>query len=51
LQQSQISQWRQRYGKTNQHNGGVLRDFWLLDREKKAILDFQERCPSEGYRG
>jgi putative transposase len=43
-------QWRQRYGKTNQHNGAVPRDFWLLDCEKKAILDFQELYPSEGYR-
>ena len=43
-------QWRQRYGKTNQHNGGVPRDFWLQDWEKKPILDFQELYPSEGYR-
>ncbi|MEO8596487.1 MAG: hypothetical protein ABI759_24425 [Candidatus Solibacter sp.] len=43
-------QWRQRYGKTNHHNGGVLRHFWLQDWEKKAILDFQELLPSEGYR-
>ena len=43
-------QWRQRYGKTNQHNGGVPRDFWLQDWEKQAILDFQELYPSEGYR-
>ena len=35
-------QWRQRYGKTNQHNGGVTRDFWLQDCTEKAILDFQE---------
>jgi transposase InsO family protein len=43
-------QWRQRYGRANQHNGGVPRDFWLQDWEKKAILDFQELYPSEGYR-
>jgi len=43
-------QWRQRYGKTNQHNGRVPRDFWLQDWEKKAILDFQELYPTEGYR-
>ncbi len=43
-------QWRQRYGSTNQHNGRVPRDFWLQDWEKKAILDFQELYPSEGYR-
>lgn len=43
-------QWRQRYGKTNQHNGGVPRDFWLQEWEKQAILGFQELYPSEGYR-
>lgn len=42
--------WRQRYGKINQHNGWVPRDFWLTDSEKKAILDFQQRYPQEGYR-
>ena len=42
--------WRQRYGKANQHHGGVPRDFWLQDWEKKSILDFQELYPSEGYR-
>jgi hypothetical protein len=33
--------WRQRYGKRNQHNGWVPRDFWLTEEEKKAILNFQ----------
>ena len=42
--------WRQRYGQTNQHNSWVPRDFWLEEWEKKAILDFQERYPLEGYR-
>jgi putative transposase len=42
--------WGQRYGQTNQHNGRVPRDFWLQDSEKKAILDFQELYPLEGYR-
>ena len=43
-------QWRQRYGKTNQHNGRVPRDFWLQDGEKQAILEFQQLYPTEGYR-
>jgi len=42
--------WAQRYGKINQHNGRVPRDFWLADWEKTAILDFQLRYPLEGYR-
>ena len=42
--------WAQRYGKINQHNGSVPRDFWLAEWEKTAILDFQLRYPLEGYR-
>lgn len=42
--------WRQRYGRTNRHNGWVPRDFWLQDWEKRAILDFQQLYPLEGYR-
>ena len=42
--------WAQRYGKINQHNGSVPRDFWLADWEKTAILDFQLLYPVEGYR-
>jgi putative transposase len=42
--------WRQRYGRGNQHNSSVPRDFWLTEPEKQAILDFQELYPLEGYR-
>ena len=43
-------EWRRRFARPNQHNGRVPRDFWLQDWEKKAILDFQEQFPLEGYR-
>jgi putative transposase len=42
--------WRQRYGKANEHNGKVPRDFWLQEWEKQAILDFHSKYPLEGYR-
>ena len=42
--------WRQRYGKANEHNGRVPRDFWLQDWEKETILDFHSKYPLEGYR-
>jgi len=42
--------WRERYGKINQHNGRVPRDFWLQQWERKAILDYQTQYPLEGYR-
>jgi putative transposase len=42
--------WKKRYGKVNEHNAWVPRDHWLEDAEKRAILDFSERHPLEGYR-
>src|SRR5664279_5397345 len=42
--------WRERYGKVNEHNGWIPRDFWLEDREKQAIVNFHLKNPLEGYR-
>ena len=42
--------WKDRYGKANEHNALVPRDFWLEDWERRAILDFHEKNPLEGYR-
>lgn len=42
--------WRQRLGKANRHNARVPRDFWLDGWEKKAILEYQQMYPQEGYR-
>jgi transposase InsO family protein len=47
---SKFYQWKQRYGKVNEHNGWVPRDWWLTDAEKKAIIDFAGAYPLEGYR-
>lgn len=47
---SKFYNWRQRYGKTNEHNSWIPRDFWLQDWEKQAIIDFYYLHPSEGYR-
>jgi transposase InsO family protein len=47
---SKFYSWRQRYGKANEHNAWVPRDFWLEDWEKKAIVDFHLKNPLEGYR-
>ena len=43
-------QWKQRYGKVSEHNGWVPRDHWLLDSEKRAILDYYWEHPLDGYR-
>jgi transposase InsO family protein len=42
--------WKQRYGKANEHNALVPRDFWIEPQERQAILDFHEKNPLEGYR-
>jgi len=41
---------RERYGKVNEHNGWVPRDFWLEDWEEQAIIGFHLKNPLEGYR-
>ena len=42
--------WRERYGKANEHNGLVPRDHWLEGWERRAIIDYHDRHPLEGYR-
>jgi transposase InsO family protein len=42
--------WKDRYGKANEHNGKVPRDFWLENWERQAILDFHSANPMNGYR-
>lgn len=42
--------WKKRYGRANEHNGRIPRDFWLEDHERQAIVDFHDRHPLEGYR-
>jgi putative transposase len=47
---SKFYNWRQRYGRVNEHNGWIPRDFWLEDWEKAAIIQFHREHPLEGYR-
>jgi putative transposase len=47
---SKFYNWRARYGKINEHNGHIPRDWWLFDWEKKAIVDFHSQHPFESYR-
>jgi len=50
LGRSKFFDWKSRYGKVNEHNGWIPRDHWLEDWEEKAILDFHQQNPLEGYR-
>ena len=47
---SKYYDWQSRYGKVNEHNALVPRDFWLEDWEKQAIIGFHHQYPLEGYR-
>ncbi|HEV2399580.1 MAG TPA: IS3 family transposase [Candidatus Sulfotelmatobacter sp.] len=47
---SKFYDWRERYGRVNEHNGWIPRDFWLEPWEKEAIIGFHLENPLEGYR-
>lgn len=47
---SKFFDWKKRYGKANEHNGKVPRDFWLTPDERQAIIDYYHTHPLEGYR-
>lgn len=47
---SKFYDWKTRYGKVNEHNGWVPRDFWLEDWEKEAIKVYFNDHPNDGYR-
>ncbi len=50
LARSKFFDWKTRYGQANEHNGLIPRDHWLEDWEEKAIIDFHQQNPLEGYR-
>jgi transposase InsO family protein len=50
LPTSKFHSWKHRYGKANEHNGQIPRDWWIEDWEKQAIIGFHDRHPLEGYR-
>jgi len=47
---SKFYDWRARYGRVNEHNAWVPRDYWLDDWEKQAVLEYHWDHPLEGYR-
>jgi transposase InsO family protein len=47
---SKFYDWKQRFGKVNEHNAWVPRDHWLTDDEKERIGAFARQHPLEGYR-
>lgn len=47
---SKFHDWKHRYGKANEHNALVPRDWWLEDWEKANIVQYHDLHPLEGYR-
>ncbi len=50
IARSKYYDWKYRYGKVNEHNAWIPRDFWLTDFERQAIIDYYDDNPLEGYR-
>lgn len=50
ISRSKFYNWQNRYGKVNQHNAWIPRDFWLTDCERQAIINYYHDNLLEGYR-
>lgn len=47
---SKYYSWHKRYGKDNDHNGKIPRDYWVEEWEKKKIIDYYQAHATDGYR-
>jgi transposase InsO family protein len=47
---SKYYDWKERYGRVNEHNAWIPRDFWLEPWERTVILDFYSQHREDGYR-
>jgi transposase InsO family protein len=50
ISRSKFYDWQRRYGKVNEHNHWIPRDFWLQGWEKQAIVNYFLEHPGQGYR-
>jgi transposase InsO family protein len=50
IARSKFYDWRERYGKANEHNALVPRDHWIEEWERSEIVKFARAYPLEGYR-
>ncbi len=50
ISRSKFYDWQKRYGKINEHNHRVPRDFWLGEWEKQTIVNYFLDHPGQGYR-
>ena len=50
VSESKYYRWRSRYGKVNEHNSWIPRDYWIEEWEKREIIQFSQRHQGDGYR-
>lgn len=50
LSKVKYHRWCERYGKLNEHNGLMPRDFWLEDWERLKIIEYFSENQLDGYR-
>ena len=50
IAKSKFYNWRKRYGRVNEHNAWIPRDYWLTSFERHTIIDYYKDNPQEGYR-
>jgi transposase InsO family protein len=50
ISRSKYYHWQQRYGRVNEHNGWIPRDFWLTEAKRQTIISYYQDHPLEGYR-
>lgn len=50
ISRSKFYNWQNRYGKVNEHNSWIPRDFWLTNDEIQSIINYYHDNPLEGYR-
>ncbi len=50
ITRSKYYDWLNRYGKVNEHNAWIPRDFWLTEAERQAISHYDQDHSLEGYR-
>ena len=50
ISRSKFFNWRERYGKVNEHNALVPRDHWIEPWERQAIIKYYADHMTDGYR-
>ncbi len=50
ISRSKFYEWKKRYGKVNEHNASIPRDHWTTPEEQRAVIEYHDNHPGNGYR-